>query len=89
MFIGDMNKKREQAMAKVRNAIALHNGQTLLSTGITGDDARLAKAKFPVEWHVVASIPSTASGKVQKFRLNRLTDLATVADTRFNTPSPS
>ena len=44
MFIGDMNKKREQAMAKVRNAIALHNGQTLLSTGITGDDARLAKA---------------------------------------------
>ncbi|MEG0279455.1 MAG: histidine biosynthesis protein [Morganella sp. (in: enterobacteria)] len=44
MFIGDMNKKREQAMVKVRNAIALHNGQTLLSTGITGDDARLAKA---------------------------------------------
>ena len=27
MFIGDMNKKREQAMAKVRNAIGCNNGR--------------------------------------------------------------
>jgi hypothetical protein len=44
MFKGDMNKKRAKALQKVRNAIALHGGQTILSTGITGDDARLAKA---------------------------------------------
>ncbi len=44
MFKGDMEKKRLIAMQKVKNAIELHNGQTLLSTGITGDDARLAKA---------------------------------------------
>lgn len=45
MFIrGDMLKKREIAMRKVWNAIKLHGGQTILSTGITGDDARLAKA---------------------------------------------
>ena len=31
-------------MLKVWNAIVEHGGQTLLSTGITGDDARLAKA---------------------------------------------
>ncbi|HHT8827501.1 TPA: histidine biosynthesis protein [Yersinia enterocolitica] len=44
MFNADMSKKRSVAMDKVRNAIALHGGQTILSTGITGDDARLAKA---------------------------------------------
>ncbi|EHG8282158.1 histidine biosynthesis protein [Klebsiella oxytoca] len=44
MFKGDMNKKRAIAIKKVTDAIALHNGQTILSTGITGDDARLAKA---------------------------------------------
>ncbi|MEH3140585.1 MAG: AMP-binding protein [Mycobacterium kyogaense] len=43
-------------------------------------DAQLAKAKLPVEWHVVESIPTTASGKVQKFRLRELTDLADSAD---------
>lgn len=44
MFIGDMNKKRNNAMSRVRKAIEEHGGQTILSTGITGDDARLAKA---------------------------------------------
>ncbi|WP_264989297.1 hypothetical protein [Lysinibacillus piscis] len=44
MFKGDMIKKREQAIVKVWSAIEEHGGQTLLSTGITGDDARLAKA---------------------------------------------
>lgn len=44
MFKGDMNKKRSMAMKKVWDAIKLHGGQTILSTGITGDDARLAKA---------------------------------------------
>lgn len=44
MFNADMSKKRSVAMDKVRNAIQLHGGQTILSTGITGDDARLAKA---------------------------------------------
>lgn len=44
MFKGDMNKKRATAIKKVKDAIALHGGQTILSTGITGDDARLAKA---------------------------------------------
>lgn len=44
MFIGDMNQKREKALNKVWQAIEEHGGQTLLSTGITGDDARIAKA---------------------------------------------
>lgn len=44
MFRGDMKQKRENAMKKVWNAIEEHGGQTILSTGITGDDARLAKA---------------------------------------------
>lgn len=44
MFKGDMNQKRQQAISKVWEAIEAHGGQTLLSTGITGDDARLAKA---------------------------------------------
>ncbi|MBF6556347.1 MAG: AMP-binding protein [Acidimicrobiales bacterium] len=37
----------------------------------------LARQKLPVEWHVVADIPVTASGKVQKHRLAELTDLDT------------
>ena len=44
MIRGDMNQKRQHAMLKVWNAIEEHGVQTLLSTGITGDDARLAKA---------------------------------------------
>lgn len=44
MFIGDMNQKRKKALNKVWQAIEEHGGQTLLSTGITGDDARIAKA---------------------------------------------
>lgn len=40
----DMNFKRKKALAKVKNAIEINNGHTLLSTGMTGDDARLAKA---------------------------------------------
>ncbi|MFF2654349.1 hypothetical protein [Streptomyces sp. NPDC058045] len=40
----DMQRRRERGMAKVRAAIAEHGGTTLLSTGITADDARLAKA---------------------------------------------
>lgn len=48
MFSSDMSKKRELALKKVRNAIELHGGTTILSTGITGDDARLAKAVVDV-----------------------------------------
>ncbi|WP_217588124.1 thiamine phosphate synthase [Lentibacillus saliphilus] len=44
MFNGDMEQKRTRAMKKVWDAIEDHGGQTLLSTGITGDDARIAKA---------------------------------------------
>lgn len=44
MFSSDMQKKRELALNKVLNAIELHGGTTILSTGVTGDDARLAKA---------------------------------------------
>lgn len=36
---------------------------------------KLARAKTPVEWHVVAEIPATASGKIQKHALAGLTDL--------------
>ena len=38
---------------------------------------KLAKQKIPTRWHVVAAIPTTASGKVQKHRLSTLTDLKT------------
>jgi|SRR5690625_774670 len=48
MIIQDMEIKREKAISKVWNAINNHNGQTILSTGITGDDARLAKAVVDV-----------------------------------------
>ncbi|WP_054950117.1 beta/alpha barrel domain-containing protein [Numidum massiliense] len=44
MFKGDMERKRKLAIKKVWQAIDEHNGQTILSTGITGDDARIAKA---------------------------------------------
>lgn len=44
MIKGDMEKKRERAINKVRDAINMHGGTTLLSTGITGDDARMARA---------------------------------------------
>lgn len=44
MIYADMEKKRKLAIKKVYDAIKLHGGTTLLSTGITGDDARLAKA---------------------------------------------
>ncbi|WP_353096985.1 hypothetical protein [Tissierella praeacuta] len=44
MFTSDMESKRKRGLNKVLNAIKLHGGTTILSTGITGDDARLAKA---------------------------------------------
>lgn len=44
MIKNDMQQKMEKARVKVLDAIKEHNGTTLLSTGITGDDARLAKA---------------------------------------------
>lgn len=44
MISNDMHLKMEKARAKVRQAIQDHGGSTILSTGITGDDARLAKA---------------------------------------------
>lgn len=40
----DMDRRRAHAIEKVREAIAAHGGTTLLSTGITADDARLARA---------------------------------------------
>jgi len=53
------------------------------------DTARLAIAKLPVEWHVVAEIPTTASGKVQKFRLPELPDLATAIGARLTSATTS
>lgn len=44
MIIGDMKQKREKAIQKVWGAINEHGGTTLLSTGITGDDGRMARA---------------------------------------------
>lgn len=44
MITGDMYQKREHAREKVLNAIADNKGTTLLATGITGDDARMALA---------------------------------------------
>ncbi len=37
----------------------------------------LARQKIPVRWHVVAEIPATANGKVQKHRLEQLPDIRT------------
>jgi len=44
MITGDMQRKREAGLRKVTDAIKLHGGTTVLATGITGDDARLALA---------------------------------------------
>lgn len=44
MFQNDMKRKMKASMAKVQKAIKMGNGHTILSTGITGDDARMAKA---------------------------------------------
>ncbi len=44
MFENDMRLKMKKAMAKVHDAIKKGNGHTILSTGITGDDARMARA---------------------------------------------
>jgi len=44
MFQNDMNRKMYFSMEKVKKAIEKGNGHTILSTGITGDDARMAKA---------------------------------------------
>ncbi len=44
MIRGDMRRKREIAIQKVFAAIEAHGGTTLLATGVTGDDARMARA---------------------------------------------
>lgn len=44
MIIGDMQRKCEFGLKKVKDAIQAHGGTTLLATGITGDDARFALA---------------------------------------------
>jgi cyclase len=44
MIKADMRRKMEFARQKVLAAIQAHGGTTLLSTGLTGDDARMAKA---------------------------------------------
>ena len=44
MIKQDMKNKMEIARQKVEKAIEKDNGTTLMSTGMTGDDARLAKA---------------------------------------------
>ena len=43
MFENDMKRRMMFAMEKVYKAIEKGNGHTILSTGITGDDARMAK----------------------------------------------
>lgn len=44
MYTSDMARKMSAAMDKVNKAIEAGGGHTILSTGITGDDARMAKA---------------------------------------------
>ena len=44
MITNDMKRKMEFAKEKVQQAILEGKGHTILSTGITGDDARMAKA---------------------------------------------
>lgn len=44
MIRNDMRKRMDLARAKVARALELGGGHTILSTGITGDDARLARA---------------------------------------------
>jgi acyl-CoA synthetase (AMP-forming)/AMP-acid ligase II len=51
---------REGAAAPTIDGLRAHLG-----------DAGLAKQKWPESIHVVADLPRTASGKVQKFRLRQ------------------
>ncbi|MBD8959318.1 MAG: hypothetical protein EGQ82_02460, partial [Clostridiales bacterium] len=44
MIRNDMKKRMEIARAKVTHALELGGGHTILSTGMTGDDARMARA---------------------------------------------
>lgn len=44
MISNDMKLKMNKSMEIVRKSLETGNGHTILSTGITGDDARLAKA---------------------------------------------
>lgn len=44
MYSNDAKKRLDRGRQKVLDAIKSHGGTTLLSTGITGDDARMAKA---------------------------------------------
>ena len=44
MIRNDMKKRMNIARAKVAHALELGGGHTILSTGMTGDDARLARA---------------------------------------------
>lgn len=44
MYTHDMQQRRKRGLAKVMAAIEAHGGTTLLSTGITGDDGRMAMA---------------------------------------------
>ncbi|MGD9559955.1 MAG: hypothetical protein AB7V55_05035 [Oscillospiraceae bacterium] len=48
MIYNDMRQKMKKSMDKVWGAINEGGGHTILSTGITGDDARLAKAVVDV-----------------------------------------
>lgn len=41
------------------------------------EQAKLAKQKFPVEWHVLDALPMTLSGKVQKRKLGAEAAVAT------------
>ena len=40
-------------------------------------ESGIAKAKVPVEWHVIEQIPTTTTGKVKKFELVALRDRMT------------
>lgn len=62
------------AWVALRDGVEWEGAQTYLRHL---DELKMARAKFPVEWHVVADIPTTMSGKIQKFRLVDLPDLAT------------
>ena len=44
MFYNDMAKRMSLGMAKVKKALEEGGGHTILSSGITGDDARMARA---------------------------------------------
>ena len=44
MIRNDMKKRMDIARAKIAHALELGGGHTILSTGMTGDDARLARA---------------------------------------------